>query len=295
MLQGKGTISVFRAAFIFAALLLKFGFSQSPGFDFIQMSDPQFGMYTNNRDFAQETANFEFAIATANRLRPSFVIVCGDLVNKAGDQAEIAEYLRIVHKLDAGIPVYNVAGNHDVGNIPTHDSLKTYRSVFGPDYYTFRHGGLEGIVLDSSIIQHPEKVQEEAAAQEDWLRKELQKASSDKMKWIVIFQHIPWFLQNPDEPDQYFNIPHQARTRYLKLFEQSGVKYLFAGHLHQNSLGTAGLLHSVTTGPVGKPLGKASSGIRVVRVSADTLKDKYFAFGNLPNQIDGLDVAADSR
>ena len=37
-------------------------------FFFIQLSDPQFGMYTTNRDFAQETANFDFAVATINRI-----------------------------------------------------------------------------------------------------------------------------------------------------------------------------------------------------------------------------------
>src|ERR1700726_3738842 len=36
----------------------------APDVFFLQMSDPQFGMYANNRDFAQETANYEFAIAT---------------------------------------------------------------------------------------------------------------------------------------------------------------------------------------------------------------------------------------
>ena len=49
---------------------------------FIVMSDPQFGMFTQNRNFEHETANFEFAIATANRLKPAFVVVDGDLVNK---------------------------------------------------------------------------------------------------------------------------------------------------------------------------------------------------------------------
>jgi len=34
------------------------------------MSDPQFGMYTKDAGFEQETANFDFAIATANSLRP---------------------------------------------------------------------------------------------------------------------------------------------------------------------------------------------------------------------------------
>jgi hypothetical protein len=64
---------------------------------FVQLSDPQFGMYSKNRDFVQETANFEFVIANINRLHPAFVIVSGDLVNRAGDAAQIEEYLRVAN------------------------------------------------------------------------------------------------------------------------------------------------------------------------------------------------------
>src|SRR5512138_3178965 len=92
-------------------------------FFFIQLSDPQFGMFTGNKDFAQETANFEFAVATVNRLRPKFVVITGDLVNKPGDAAQIAEFKRIAAKIDPAIPLYNVAGNHDVENVPTPDRI----------------------------------------------------------------------------------------------------------------------------------------------------------------------------
>src|SRR5439155_11109305 len=91
---------------------------------FIQMSDPQFGMYAENKDFLQETINFEFAIATANRLRPKFVVICGDLINQAGNAAQAAEFLRIAARLDPAIALYNVAGNHDVGNQPTPATLR---------------------------------------------------------------------------------------------------------------------------------------------------------------------------
>ncbi|MGH7248596.1 MAG: metallophosphoesterase, partial [Pseudomonadota bacterium] len=226
-----------------ALLILAPALSSGQSFFFLQMSDPQFGMYADNRNFSQETTNFEFAISTANRLRPAFVVVCGDLVNRPADPAQMAEYWRIAHKLDSAIPLYNVAGNHDVGNEPTPESLGAYRKNFGPDYYTFRHGNFEGLVLDSSLIQHPEKAPEEAARQERWLTTELRKASVAGSRRLVIFQHIPWFLETPDEPDQYFNIPLAARSRYLALFKRSGVKYVFAGHTHRNVYGNSPSLH----------------------------------------------------
>ena len=84
-------------------------------FFFVQLSDPQLGMFTENKDFAQDAANFEFAVTAVNRLRPAFVVITGDLVHKPGDAAQIAEYRRIVAKIDRGIPVHNIAGNHEIG------------------------------------------------------------------------------------------------------------------------------------------------------------------------------------
>lgn len=253
---------------------------------FLQMSDPQFGMYTANRDFAQETANFEFAIATANRLRPRFVVVCGDLVNKAGDADQIAEFHRIAGKLANGIDLHLVAGNHDVGNTPTPESVAAYRRQFGDDYYTFSYGGFEGIVLDSSLIQHPEGAPEESAKQEKWLEAELAKAKQAGVRQVVVFQHIPFFVKTADEPDSYFNIPLTVRGRYLDLLKRSGVNYAFAGHLHHAESGQSGTMRIFSAGPVGMPLDGGVSGMRVVEIDATGLKEKYIDFGHLPNRLE---------
>jgi 3',5'-cyclic AMP phosphodiesterase CpdA len=253
------------------------------GFFFIQMADPQFGMYTKDRDFAQETANYEFAIATANRLKPRFVIVCGDLVNKPGDRAQIEEYRRISAKLDKSIHLYHVAGNHDVGNEPTPEAIKLYREFFGPDRYGFREGTIYGIVLNSSLIHSPQNAPEEYKAQEAWLKSELTKARGSGAKHIVIFQHHPFFLERGDEPDQYFNIPLVRRRPLIDVFREAGVRYLFAGHYHRNAYGRDGEIEMVTTGPVGMPIGTARSGIRLVWVTDSAMENQYYEFGALPN------------
>jgi len=269
----------------YLALLALLAAPESPYF-FLQMADPQFGMYTKDVDFAQETANYEFAIATANRLKPRFVIVCGDLVNKPGDEAQIAEYKRISKKLDPGIRLYSVAGNHDVGNEPTPEALASYRKRFGADYYSFREGPLYGIVLNSSLIHSPKMAPEELKKQDDWLKLELEKARSSGAAQIVIFQHHPFFLERGDEPDQYFNIPLARRQRLLAAFREAGVKFVFAGHYHRNALGRDGELEMVTTGPVGMPLGDGVSGFRVVRIEGGGLRHRYVEFSKLPSHLD---------
>lgn len=255
-------------------------------FFFVQLSDPQFGMFTENREFSQETVNFEFAVATVNRLRPAFVIITGDLVHLPDDEAQNVEYLRILGKVDPGIRVYNVAGNHDVENVPTPGSVANYKTRFGPDYYTFRHGGLVGIVLNSMLIHSPQETTREALEQKDWLRGELTKARDERAQHIVVFQHHPWFLKAPDEPDEYFNIPRERREVYLGLFRENGVKYSFAGHYHRNAVARDGEFEAVTTGPVGKPLGRDGSGLRVVIVRDEGIEHRYYHFGEVPNQIE---------
>jgi 3',5'-cyclic AMP phosphodiesterase CpdA len=288
-----------RAVAVVVALFLSVGFSAppalpappappAPSWFFMQLSDPQFGMYTADADFMQETANFEFAIAAANRLRPAFVVVTGDLVNKAGDAAQIAEYQRIGAKLDRAIPLHNVPGNHDVGNTPTPATIAAYVRQFGPDHYRFTADGFVGIVLDSSVIAAPHQAPDALAEQERWLQGELERARRDNVRHIVVFQHHPWFLVSAEEPDQYFNIARERRDRYLALFQEFGVKYVFAGHYHQNALGNAKAMEMITSGPVGKPQGSARSGVRIAIVSDTGITHRYYDFGEIPNRIDVL-------
>jgi 3',5'-cyclic AMP phosphodiesterase CpdA len=279
-----------RVAGCLLALVLSVGAgAQAPAapFFFLQFSDPQFGMFSADKEFSQETVNFEMAIATANRLKPAFVVVTGDLVNKAGDAAQIAEYKRIAAKLDKSIPLYNVAGNHDVENEPTPESVAAYRKSFGPDHYTFRSGSFVGVVLNSSVIHSPGKAADLPQTQLTWLMAELTRLKQSGARHLVVFQHHPWFLKADDEPDQYFNIPLARRSSYLDMFKQAGVRALISGHYHRNAIAKAGSIDMITTGPVGKPLGdNPQSGIRVVIVRDDGLSHRFYSLGELPATID---------
>lgn len=253
---------------------------------FLHFSDPQFGMFTKNAGFAHETVNFDFAIATANRLKPAFIVITGDLINESGNAAQAAEFHRIAAKLDPKIKLYNAAGNHDVGNEPTKESLASYRERFGPDYYSFQSGDITGIVLNSNLEKGTKNVPDEAAKQEAWLKAELAKAKAGGAKQIIVFQHIPFFEKDPNEPEVYNSVPVDVRQRYLKLLHDAGVKWVFAGHLHQNKEMRDGDLQMVATGPVGMPLNGAKSGIRVVSVTPAGVKHQYFDFGGIPETLE---------
>ena len=83
-------------------------------FSFIQMADPQFGFFAaisqlspeqiderrrrglnvrlapkKKTGFADETILYEQAIAHTNRLRPDFVVMCGDMTHDADDPDQL--------------------------------------------------------------------------------------------------------------------------------------------------------------------------------------------------------------
>lgn len=258
--------------------------NQSP-FYFIQMSDSQFGMFTANKSFEKETKRLEKAIAAANRVKPAFVVVTGDLVNRNGDAAQIAEYKRVTSQLDPSIPLYNVPGNHDVGNTPSPGDIAAYRNAFGKDYYTFKYRSVLGIVINSVYLHSPQHVPLQAAEQEQWLIKTLVEARQKHYEHIFVFLHHPLFLNQENEPDEYFNIPQERRKKYLDLFKANGIHYIFAGHYHRNALAKTSDVDMVTTGPVGMPLGKDSSGLRIITVNGSKVEYPYYSLDSIPEQV----------
>lgn len=278
-----GLIALF-AAGVFSLACFSRQYS-ADNFFFVQMSDPQFGFYTENKSFDIETRHFEEAVKKINRLRPAFVIVTGDLVHKTFDAAQIGEYKRIAKMLDSDIPLYNVPGNHDVGNVPSPQDITTYNKQFGADYYSFHYGNMLGIVLNSNYLHSPEKAVDKAKEQDDWLKRTLDSANKKSYNVKVVFMHHPLFIERPDEGDGYFNIPSATRKVYLDILKANGVKYVFAGHLHRNFFGRSDSLEMTTTGPVGKPLGKDSSGIRIIQVSGSKITSRYYVLDSIPEKV----------
>jgi predicted phosphodiesterase len=126
---------------------------------------------------------------------------------------------------------------------------------------------------------------EQASTQDKWLIEALEKAKLSKAENIMIFQHHPLFITDPNEPEQYFNIEPKKRKMYLDLYKKYNVKHIFVGHYHRNGFGQSGDIQMVTTGPVGKPLGRDSSGFRIVSVNGTDVKNTYYPLDSLPGKV----------
>ncbi|MBT3942354.1 MAG: phosphoesterase [Chloroflexi bacterium] len=280
-------------------------------FFFMQLADPQFGMFARwggvsddvidaqlfkgskvrksppITGFADESRLFTEAIAEANRLKPAFVVVCGDMVNDPNSESERAEVLRVSGQLDPSIPIHWVPGNHDVGAdtvSATPESIRIYREAFGPDYFAFQHNGASFLVLDSITIDNPKPVPGEWDAQLAFVQRELSEATA-RGGPIIAFSHHPAFLKTPNEPDDYWNWPLERREPLLQLLRKANAKAVFAGHWHRNNYSSYGDMQVVASGPVGYPLGDDPSGYRIVKVHSDRVEHDYYAFGNGPGSI----------
>lgn len=265
--------------------------SSKEPFFFIQLSDPQFGLFeargaAPDEGVFPETALYEKAIAAANRLRPAFVVVTGDLVQHSESDTQHAELMRITGQLDNDIPIYLTTGNCDVGNTPTADSLRIYRSKFGKDNYSFDAGGTHCVVLNSSICLDPSEVPEEWDSLVEFLRGDLDAHSSDSSHTLV-FMHHPLFADSADEPDDGLSIiPLERRRIILDLLREHNTSGVFAGHWHRNHYSGDGDMLMVISGPVGFPLGDDPSGLRVVKVYDDRIEHEYYGMDDLPISID---------
>jgi 3',5'-cyclic AMP phosphodiesterase CpdA len=271
-------------------------------FSFIQLADTQFGLFASSsgktdeeiaefaerglilrktekfEGFAPETALFTRAIEQANRLKPSFVVVCGDMVNEADSDEQIAEVKRIGELLDHTIDLHWVPGNHDVAydhNTPDQESLDRYRKNFGPDYYAFSHQDVRFIVINSTVLSSPKTMPDEEKAQLAFIEAEASIAGHQNTKQTIIFSHHPLFVESADEADNPWSIKKKYREPILEIAADHGITANFAGHWHRNNIVSENGIEVVASGSVGYPLGDDPSGFRTVEIKGSNISHKY--------------------
>jgi 3',5'-cyclic AMP phosphodiesterase CpdA len=253
---------------------------ESPWF-FIQITDPQFGMFEKNLGFEKETLLFEKGVIKINQLQPDFLVVTGDFVHDQNSEAQINEFKRLVSVIKSEIPVYLIPGNHDVGMIPDEQSLKEYRKNYGADRFSFIHKGSSFVGFNTSLIKG--KLESAEEKQYKWIKKQIEKGKSNEH--IILFCHYPFFIKNVDEPTAYANIDLEYRKKYLDLFEANNVDVVFSGHHHNNNLKTYGSMQLVTTSALGKPLGEAPSGMRIIKIYNNKVEHNYYGLEEIPESI----------
>ncbi len=230
-----------------------------PAWSFVQMCDTQLGM----GGYEHDKKTFEQAVRQINDTKPDFVLICGDLVQAAKEKS-----WRDFKRIRSGfvVPCHCAAGNHDVGNEPTAESLKVYREMIGPDYYTVEHKGYTFVIANTQLWKAP--LAGESERHDAWFQETLATAKQ-KGSPVVVVVHYPLFLKNPDEKEEYFNLPVVKRKELLALCEKNGVVAFLAGHTHKLVINEFNGIQLVNGETTSKNFDKRPMGYRWWDVSAE--------------------------
>lgn len=239
---------------------------QAEAFSFVQMCDTQLGM----GGYQHDVATFKLAVKQINAMPVDFVVICGDLVQKA-DEKSFADFNSI--RSGFTLPCYCAAGNHDIGNVPTAASLKNYRETIGEDYYSIEHKGYTIVVANTQLWKA--EVPTESDKHHAWFKKTLETAKA-KNSPVFVVVHYPLFVKTVDEKEAYYNLPVAKRREILDLCEQNGVVGFLAGHTHKqisNEYKGILLINGETTS---RNFDKRPMGFRLWNVAADQSLEHEF-------------------
>ncbi|KAA3676353.1 serine/threonine-protein phosphatase CPPED1 [Paragonimus westermani] len=273
-------------------------------FTFVVLADPQLGLlerYVEKRPLPhhwdRELAWVDQAVRLVNLLdpRPKFVIVCGDLVDaQPGSDYRKSQTLDLLHafsQLDSSIALLTLPGNHDVGDSPTPEGLRDYTHTWGDDYYSFQINHSDFLVFNSQFWWDDSNCKGASREFNSWVENQLVRLKQKSSSLPVVFQHIPFFTNSFDEPDDYFNIPQTMRSSVMCKLYDAGVRHVFTGHLHKNSIHTwvppgkpdaSDPLHLISSSAVCVQLGCDQPGIRLVEVSTGNfIQHDYWSLDQL--------------
>lgn len=156
-----------------------------------------------------------------------FGLSLGDLVGN--DLDLFNPYIHAVKK--AGIPWYNLLGNHDINFDAEEDILsdETYEAHFGPANYAFNYGKVHFIVLDDVLYPDPRDGKGyHGGFREDqfqFIKNDLKHVPEDHL--VVLAMHIP--LSEPEGRDTFSD---ENRERLFALLENHPYTLSLSAHTH---------------------------------------------------------------
>merc|ERR1711973_644051 len=220
--------------------------------------------------------------------QPAFFVLGGDMLDAFPEQwpeirkKQEQDFMEVFK--DLRVPFVCFPGNHDLGQKPTEATIASYKKSFGDDYFSFWHGGVHFIVLNSQYYENCSMTQTMANEQDQWLDVELAKPAVHK----IIFQHIPWFIHDPME-EKVANLQIEMKTRHkmLRKLKEAGVRKVFCGHCHQNSIGWYDdkSIEVVVTAAIGVEHVKDGHGFRLIKVTKDDVTHQYYRLEDAPSII----------
>lgn len=191
------------------------------------IGDPQYGWF-GMRECKEERKNFQKIIDIANEEKFYTLIILGDLADsypktswKRARQVDL--FLNSIAKIKSARVIF-VAGNHDLGEEMTPETMRKFEKDFGaPTWFVFNLGGYKFLVINTTLFRNRER---------------LPRLYDEQMKFIernrdakFILGHHPPFQKKAPQSKGYYNWPPKVWRAIAPLFPPD--TYFFSGHTHR--------------------------------------------------------------
>lgn len=188
-------------------------------------------------DIHENEKRFETLVGHAERVAPAaFVAFNGDMVNDFMNEGQpFAGFLDASGRLFARErPIVYVRGNHDVRGRFARTLADYFPTADGRAYYSFDHGGVHVVVLDSGEDKKDdhqyynglvafERYREEQA---EWLARDLASPAARRARFRVVLSHVP------PRGDEGFAID-AVRRLWEGIANRGKVDLWLSGHTHK--------------------------------------------------------------
>ena len=204
-------------------------------------------------DSRDNDAIYKKSLAMAATFNPLFILHTGDLSNR-GSKKELEHFLEIVQTTIPDIPLFVVAGNHEI----VKGSKNIFKQIIGPLDYVLDSAQLDTriIVLDNTdYILKPQQL--------DYLRQQLNNKRS--LNFVTI--HIP-----PKTGRWTWHSFKEGAADFTQILSDKKVTMSFCGHIHQFDEDEIKGVKYIITGGTGAPInrwfspGKPAYHIIIVKV-----------------------------
>lgn len=165
-----------------------------------------------------------------------FIFLNGDMFNWQKDEQQLIDHLisPLVKAAGINVPFILSRGNHETRGAFARDLHRYFNGVDEKYYYSFTHGPMYIIVLDSGedkADDHPEYAgivdfDSYRERQKHWLEKEVQKPEFKNARYKIVFSHIPLFYAGNGHGVQH------CRELWAPILNKAKINVLISGHTH---------------------------------------------------------------
>ena len=200
-------------------------------------ADPQVYFDEEMPQVREASKDVKELLATSYQGIPAYGIVCGDII---GDINKKPSYFApmIDAIAETEIPFFYVIGNHDLDlNVRSNEHARTtYKSYYGPTYYSFNRGNVHYVVLDDIffIAKSYLYVGYLTEQQLQWLEQDLKQVTPGST--VVVATHIPTYSREARRKEWGKESTMKVMNNRSHLYEllKPYNAHIMSGHEHYN-------------------------------------------------------------